>query len=215
MHRHSRPPSQKRYEQLYQHSFLMERSKEHSRKASLEKNSFKPEINRISKTIMAGVNFQQRQERFRKKTEPIVIIHKPKTGRMPKERNTKHLPIGDYLYEQGKQRVNARNTVSANNSRRPSVTHKSQDIFNQLKQNKLKEVFELLDSKKTGILWYEEIDFDILDKETFSIFEPIFEEMKEIEVSLDLEEFLEAGSRLIHNLTPNERGVLFNTKKKV
>lgn len=73
-------------------------------------------------------------------------MFKPTTGREPKERNVKQLPIGEYLYEKGREKMERRSTQTQNNSRRASiVSNKSEELFNNLKLNKLREVFELLD----------------------------------------------------------------------
>ena len=73
-------------------------------------------------------------------------------------------------------RIRDRNCQTQNNSRRGSiVSNKSEELFNNLKINKLREVFELLDYKEIGVLECDDLELSNLDPETLNIFIPIFE----------------------------------------
>jgi hypothetical protein len=67
--------------------------------------TFKPEINSISKTIVSGLTFEQRQERFKySKPETIIFNPIPKAGRKPRSRNSSNMPIGEYLYSKANKK---------------------------------------------------------------------------------------------------------------
>lgn len=61
--------------------------------------------------------------------------------------------------------MNKKNIKTQNNSRRASiVSNKSEQLFSNLRLNKLKQIFQTLDINNTGILEYEDLELDYLDE---------------------------------------------------
>ena len=80
----------------------------------------------------------------------------PKTGRRPRSRNVSGMPIGDYLYSKAKKSQQRASMVIMRPSEQPKLTVlvRSENIVNQLKENRLREIFELLDSNGDGRIRY-------------------------------------------------------------
>lgn len=75
-----------------------------------------------------------------------------------------------------------------------------------LRENRIKEIFHNLAHPQKD-LHYQDIKVEKLT-EVEKIFLPVFKEMQEIDTSLNEEEFVQAGLRLLKYITPSERALL-------
>lgn len=86
-------------------------------------------------------------------------------------------------------------------------------IFEKKKINKLKEIFDLFDSDKDGIISPVNIDITTMPIEILEIFTPILHELEELNQDLNFEEFLDAAEKLLQTLSVTEKAKIFNSKK--
>lgn len=86
-------------------------------------------------------------------------------------------------------------------------------IFEKKKINKLKEIFDLFDSDKDGIISPVNIDITTMPIEILEIFTPILYELEELNQDLNFEEFLDAAEKLLQTLSVTEKAKIFNSKK--
>ncbi len=82
------------------------------------------------------------------------------------------------------------------------------------KNERLSEIFDVLDSDGDGLISSQKIDISALTPEVLEIFTPLFCEMEELAQTLDLEEFVDASKRLLDTLTIPERDLILATGEK-
>lgn len=78
---------------------------------------------------------------------------------------------------------------------------RTEKIVESRKEEKFKEIFQILDSDGDGLISAQWIDISVMSPEILQIFTPLFCEMEEMNQTLDLEEFVDASKRLYETLT--------------
>ena len=73
---------------------------------------------------------------------------------------------------------------------------KSRSIVDKAQKRKFRQIFNMLDSDKDGLISSSSIDISQLSTDVLEAFSPLLIEMEEIDQTLDLKTFCLAGSRL-------------------
>ncbi len=73
---------------------------------------------------------------------------------------------------------------------------KSRRIVDKAQKRKFRQIFNMLDSDKDGLISSSSIDISQLSTDVLEAFSPLLIEMEEIDQTLDLKTFCLAGSRL-------------------
>jgi len=124
----------------------------------------------------------------------------PQTGRGPiVERNKNGLPIGEFLYEHGKER-SLRSQVEAEVAEReraqssaPKVGEASRQLFEESKNRMYRELYcQLTSSDPEKRLRYETLSLDGLDEELVEFLRPMTVYLKETDADIDFHAFAAA-----------------------
>ncbi|KAG0591885.1 hypothetical protein KC19_1G209400 [Ceratodon purpureus] len=116
---------------------------------------------------------KQMQERLaHRPLDPLTgrELYKPHTGRKPNNRNPAHFPIGDYLYKMKfafDSKMRSLNDKDCKMKKELAecqyVGPTSQKLLRRLKERGLKQIFDLLDHDKDGIVDLTTANFDRLN----------------------------------------------------
>jgi hypothetical protein len=148
----------------------------------------------------------------------------PKTGRPPKMKRS--MPISDYLYSQKDAKNETLRKLSdemkklSSDSVHVIINKESEMIVEKRLTEAFDEIFNYLDSGKTGKLSTENCSIEgilikiALPSDVAEVMMPIFQEMHDNNYELEKEELFDAYKRLYANLTPTEKVVLLNIKRK-
>ena len=104
---------------------------------------------------------------------------------------------------QKKQAEVQKKTAAATHSKR--VTN---NIVAQQKARQFEEIFNQLDSDRDGQISAFRIDISTLEPELLQVLSPLFIEMEELGISLNLEEFTDAADRLYKSVSLPDKNVL-------
>ena len=103
--------------------------------------------------------------------------------------NVKDLKTGKYLYNfnNNNENINIVNCVQENNSNNSS---KRNSLLRKKNNNLYKEIFNLLDSDKDGIISFKKIRLSLLDNNLLQIITPILKELQQNNYNMDYEQFI-------------------------
>ena len=91
---------------------------------------------------------------------------------------------------------------------------KSLKIFQTKKHMKLKEIFDLFDSDKDGIISPSNIDLHSVPIHILEAFTPILHELEELDQDLNFEEFSDAAEKLLKTLSVTEKANILGINRK-
>jgi len=132
----------------------------------------------------------------------------PQTGRAPAfERNKDKLPIGDFLYESGREKaLNSQDDANEERSQPsvPKVGKASQHLFEESKQRMYEDLYQVLTAHDPDKeLRYASISLANLDFELTDFLRPMLAYLKETRTSLDFTSFCAALEyQRQHSATP-------------
>jgi len=131
----------------------------------------------------------------------------PQTGRAPtSSRNKDGLPIGEFLYESGREKAEAKEEARQERSQAsaPKVGEASKQLFEESKQRKYKDLYEVLSGgDPERQLCFASLSLGGLDEELTDFLRPMLAYLKETEAALDFESFCVAlDYQRQHSATP-------------
>ncbi|CAK0845566.1 unnamed protein product [Prorocentrum cordatum] len=154
---------------------------------------------------------RQKQQEDQDKRDPSPDF-RPKTGRAPLvPRNKDHLPIGDFLYESGRERA-AQSTASAQradaaaDARRlsPKAGGNSQQLLEQSKRLRYRELYEALArNDPEGKLRAETATLDGLDVELEGLLRPLVAYLRKKATVTEFEQFCTDLDYAKHSAAPS------------
>ncbi|CAI2386175.1 unnamed protein product [Moneuplotes crassus] len=153
------------------------------------------------------------RENKQKREEDNSFSFKPVISRGPKNQTNEEIPLHDRLILEGTRLNQERNKRKEENLRQKKLVNiktTSVEILEKKKRYILMNVFEVLDGNNDGFISNENCDFDKLNQELKEFFEPLIEEIKESNVSLSKEDFIECSLQLYKKLNPTQRSALIN-----
>lgn len=132
--------------------------KEHQDDSLNTECTFKPDI-KVSQQVTRGI-LAEKKNRSCKPYTNIDQTYRPKTGRGPKvERRLRNISIGDYLYMQGKKRLEQLTSLEAirslqewENCNKSYVQDESKKIVENMKLSSFREIFNALDQDSDGLI---------------------------------------------------------------
>jgi len=122
---------------------------------------------------------------------------------IPLKRNHQRLPIGDYLYQRGlsQQMAALNNSVIKENKNLDSSVLRSnekyQAVLDKGAKTRLEDIFYELDSDNDGFISASNIDINPLEAYALQTIAPVLCTMEELEITLNKEEFVSEGMRLL------------------
>eukprot|EP00931_Biecheleriopsis_adriatica_P036402 TRINITY_DN20974_c0_g1_i1.p1 TRINITY_DN20974_c0_g1~~TRINITY_DN20974_c0_g1_i1.p1 ORF type:complete len:831 (+),score=136.97 TRINITY_DN20974_c0_g1_i1:56-2548(+) len=123
---------------------------------------------------------------------------RPVTGRGPLvERNKGGLPIGDFLYEMGREKASASQQAQAELERSqpstPRMGETSRQLFEETKRRKYRLLFDaLVSSDAQGMLRAESVCLENVDDDVASFLQPMVDFLKETSKAMDFGDFCAA-----------------------
>lgn len=145
------------------------------------------------------------------KREKIDYNFKPKISRGPNKTINNEIPLHDRLISEGNRLMKERNKRKQqryNERKQARIETKSVDLLENKKKYILANVFEVLDGDNDGMLSKEHCMYDKLNQELRNVFLPLIEEMRDTDVRLSKEDFIECSLQLYKKLTPTQRNAL-------
>lgn len=137
----------------------------------------------------------------REQQERDTFSHRPQTGRSPSfDRNPEKLPIGEFLYEVGKdvqalqsQIRTAQEEKTASECGSSKLDQGSRQLFEDTKRKKYEELFKVLSSKDPeGKLRHATLCTEHLEPQMLDFLKPLMAFLEETQEHLDLERFCAA-----------------------
>ena len=86
-------------------------------------------------------------------------------------------------------------------------------IVENNKQKTFIEIFNQLDSDGDGIISAYRINIQTLEPDLLQVLSPLFIEMEEMGMTLNLEEFIDATNRLYKSVSLPEKGILVKRQR--
>ena len=133
----------------------------------------------------------------------------PQTGRSPLRQRTQNVYVD--LYNQASHKTPPKKDSSLS---QPKINQNSEKIIKDLKSQRLREIFDSLDSDKDGWISSSKIAVRAVSPKILEVIAPVLYEMEEFNFSLNFYEFADALERLIKTLTSQTKADLFNYSKK-
>lgn len=139
-------------------------------------------------------------------------LYRPRIGRPPQQyvshrQRDKKTPIGDYLHMI--QPVRQEQTLpNADISQFIVSKQKSDQIYEKMKRERFKEIFEVLKDPETDSLTADSEKTQKLSADLTPILAPLLEELQRMEETLNFEEFCASMDNLMKVLSPTEKAVL-------
>jgi hypothetical protein len=89
---------------------------------------------------------------------------------------------------------------------------KSDNIYSNMINDRITEVFNLLDDDQDGLISPEKIDIESLTAGTLHFLQPLFQELEDIEATLDEGMFKKAVVKLLDNTDAHTKGRFLSEK---
>ena len=219
-----------RYELLYQNSKQL-KSKREFLSNSIYNNSFKPIINKIYNTEMTNLPFNERQNIFNSKSSEKKMkmkkniennidsitgqkLFKPQINDNNKLKRNSNNIFNDLYLDYQKQIVKKQKVekdlkdkfINSENF----VNNQSNEIYTKRKINSFNTIFHILDKDQDNIISKFNININGLSKNIKEILTPIFEEIKENDLSLNKDNFYSYCNKLFDNLNYSQKQEILN-----
>jgi hypothetical protein len=150
----------------------------------------------------------QESERIREENK---FKFQPTVSRGPNREEDTSVPQHDRLIEEGNKFLETRNKRKEESLKQKifhKIKTKSTDILEDKKKYILSNVFEVLDGDNDGLISKDNCDFDSLNKELKATFRPLIEDLRDSNVRLNRDDFIDCSLQLYKKMTPTERGAL-------
>jgi hypothetical protein len=135
----------------------------------------------------------------------------PTVSRGPKREEDTSVPQHDRLIEEGSKFMDTRKKRKEESLKQKifqKIKTKSTDILEDKKKYILGNVFEVLDGDSDGFISKDNCDFDSLNKELKATFKPLIDDLRESNVRLNRDDFIDCSLQLYKKMTPTERSAL-------
>ena len=214
---HKKRSSSNRFIELYEEANTRKQRQE----SVLRQNefSFKPEL-----CNNHGISSSGERLYFKKNFEDLNNSSKiddlkdPKTGQdlfTPQINKgiyyrNRELPIGEHLYS-----MQRKNIEPDDFSRNPNLEAKkrSEELVKRAKKLRYKEIFEQLNPDDKGIIYHERIDKKYVEPIVFKLMQPLLEELRAGNETLDFEQFSSSMDNLLKILSQDEKNVFLIYKR--
>ncbi|KAL4487213.1 hypothetical protein ABPG72_017932 [Tetrahymena utriculariae] len=201
----------------------------------IDKNCFfKPEINKVSQDIRSSFYERIQQYKVIRQEKEINQLRQklnefkdkqtgqpffqPQTGRAPfKQRNQENLNVNEFLYQQFKidsSRKKREQLEKQKEKPQLQINDNSRKIVQQLEDNRLREIFSLLDDDQDGQIDSKNINITSISPKILELISPVLYEMEDYHFQLNYEEFSSAIKRLAKGMTSQQKNDLFLYSKK-
>ena len=130
-------------------------------------------------------------------------------------------PVWDVLYSKDSEIKKERESYLASdkkfwemNAAAEKTTKNTQKIFNDFKEKQYERLFGLLDNDKDGLISANSITLDHIDERTVIILKPVFDDLQESNLELDLKGFVQRLELLSKALNVGDRAHLMKRDSK-
>jgi hypothetical protein len=205
-----------RFEELYEDSYARKVKQLHLQKQV--EYSFRPEILPCSGVSSSGDRLFYKKPLDDSKTSHSEL-YDPETGQeffVPKINEGKYqryreLPIGEHLYRQQRPKNDLQESIITN----PTFEAKTrtEHLIKIAKKRRFREVFEQLNPDDQDIISYRRINPKFVEPLVLRLMQPLLDELREEEETLDFEQFSNSMDNLLKILAPDERDVFLISRK--
>eukprot|EP00826_Nyctotherus_ovalis_P066634 TRINITY_DN9873_c0_g1_i1.p1 TRINITY_DN9873_c0_g1~~TRINITY_DN9873_c0_g1_i1.p1 ORF type:complete len:236 (-),score=26.59 TRINITY_DN9873_c0_g1_i1:129-836(-) len=205
-----------RFEFLFEDAKQRNQSKEKFKDSIADREcTFHPSINDYAADIKISI----KKEGLGNRRVEDDHLFRPKVGRSPKNgHNSLCLPIGEYLYSQGKRKrefLSRLQESEARESRARSsssyIKDKSKHILEKKKAEVFKELFTLLDKDGDGIIAVKDIELTELPMNVRKMCEGFLVDTNS--KSLGESEFIKISEKLYNRLSLPDKNSIINYRK--
>ena len=205
-----------RFVELYEDSYARKVKQEH-----LEKQvefPFRPEILQRHNVSSSGERLYSKKHLDESKASSSDL-YDPETGQeffIPKINDSKFpryrdLPIGEHLYRQKKSQSESAEAVTSNPTF--EARNRTERLIKISKKKRFREVFEQLNPDEQDIISYKRINPKFVEPLAFKLMQPLLDELKEEEETLDFEQYSNSMDNLLKILSPDERDVFLISRR--
>ena len=117
----------------------------------------------------------------------------------------REIPIGDHLYSMEKKNIES----SYDYSRNPNLQarKKTEELVQKSKVNRYSEIFQQLNPNDEGLISYERINQKYVEPIAYKLLQPLLDELKSGNETLDFEQFYYSMDNLLKILSQDEKKV--------
>jgi hypothetical protein len=130
-------------------------------------------------------------------------------------------PVWEILYSKDSEIKKERESYLANdkkfwemNAAAEKTTENTKKIFNEFKEKQYEKLFNLLDNDKDGLISANCITLDHIDERTVMILKPVFDDLQEADIEIDLKGFNQRLDIISKSLNVDDRAYLMKRDSK-
>jgi hypothetical protein len=205
-----------RFVELYEDSYVRKVKQEH-----LEKQvefPFRPEILQRHNVSSSGDRLYCKKQMDESKASASDLFD-PETGQeffVPKINQTNYtryrdLPIGEHLYRQKKSQTDLPECLTSNPTF--EAKNRTERLIKLSKNRRFREIFDQLNPDEHDIISYKRINAKFVEPLAYKLMQPLLDELKEEEETLDFEQYSNSMDNLLKILAPDERDVFLISKR--
>ena len=205
-----------RFVELYEDFYKRKIKQEHMEK--LVEFPFRPEILQMENVSSSGERLYFKKPAEESKNSQNDLCD-PKTGQeffVPKVNEARYpryreVPIGEHLYRQ--RRDYTENPEPVNSNPTFEAKARTETLIRTAKKRRYRELFDQLNPDESDIISFKRINSKFVEPVPFKLMQPLLDELREEEETLDFEQFSNSMDNLLKILSPDERDVFLIWKR--